>query len=195
MPLERRMGSLISLQIELNIIESFLKTVFEAADIEYSKTKIISDAGEFSHYDDEANAYFIPLQWEEIAIKATLGELNALIEWELCNLANKPFFEKGLASKKGSFKMVYDLKFNEIIKLIEDYYKIKFIDLASYKQINILRNKVNSFKHRKGFKDPRKGDCNGIVDKNKISRKEAFRSIDSVGNFLKELWDETKQKK
>ena len=182
------MRSLISLDIELNASKSFLKTVINAADTEYSRIKLRSDAGEYSHYDDEANALFIPMQWEEIAIKAVLGELNALIEWELCGLANKPFFEKGHTSKKGTFKMVLDLRFNEVIKLIEDYYKIKFSDLDEYKQINLIRNKVNSFKHRKGFKDPRRDDCNnGIVNKNEISRKEAFHRIDSVRSFLKKM--------
>ena len=189
------MGSLISLDIELNAIKSFLKTVINAADTEYSRIKIKSDSCEFSHYDDEANALFIPMQWEEIAIKATLGELNALVEWELYNLANKPFFEKGYASKKGRFKMVYDLRFNEIIELIEDHYKIKLSDLDDYKQINLIRNKVNSFKHRKGFKDPRSDDFNRIVEKNEVSKKEAFQSIDSVRSFLKKLWNKTKTKK
>ena len=37
---------------------------------------------------------------ERLLIHAALGELNALVEWELCNLANKTFFEKENASKK-----------------------------------------------------------------------------------------------
>ena len=38
------------------------------------------------------------------------------------------------------------------IKLIEDYYNIRLSDIKDYSQINLIRNKVNSFKHRKGLK-------------------------------------------
>ena len=188
------MGSLISLNIELYAIRSFLQNVINAAELEYSRIKALSDAGIFLHYDDEANANFTPEMWEKIAIHATLGELNALVEWELCNLANKPFFEKENASKKKRLKDGLYLKMNEIIELIENHYKIKFRDLKDYKQINLIRSKVNSFKHRKGFKDPWKDACNTFSDKFEVSRKEAFQNIDSVENFFKELWSKTSQK-
>ena len=189
------MGTLISLDIELGVIRSFLEKVINTADSEYSRIKALSDAGKFLHYDDEANAYFTPEMWEKIAIRATIGELNALVEWELCNLANKPFFEKETAFKKGRLRMVSKLRMDEIIELIENHHKIKLSDLEDYKQINLIRSKVNSFKHRKGFKDPKKDVCNTLGDKFEVSRKEAFQSIDSVRSFLKELWTITKQKK
>lgn len=74
------MGTLITLDIELGAIRSFLDRVMNAADSEYSKIKAMSNADEFAHYDDEANAYFVPEMWENIAIRATLGELNSLVE-------------------------------------------------------------------------------------------------------------------
>lgn len=189
------MGSLISLDIELNAIRSFLEKVINVADSEYSRIKTLSDAGEFKHYDDEADAYFTPEMWEKIAIQATYGELNALVEWELCNIASKPLFEKGTKPKKGRLRTTYDLDIGSIIKLIESYYNIKLSDFKDYKQINLIRNKVNSFKHRKGFKDPwRDDDCDRIGERHKISRKEAFQSIDSVRNFFKEAWTRTTKK-
>ena len=98
------MGNLITLDIELNAIRSFLISVSDAASSEYSKIQIRSNAGEFVHYDDEANALFNPMMWEEIACKATLGELNALFEWELqyiaCNIVPFPKINGGI--KKGS---------------------------------------------------------------------------------------------
>lgn len=185
----------LSLDIELNAIRSFLQNIINAAESEYSRIKALSDAGKFLHYDDEANAYFIPLMWEEIAIHATLGELNALVEWELCNFANKPFFQREDTFKKERLRMVSDLKMRDIVKLIENHYKIKFTDLKDYKQISFIRSKVNSFKHRKGFKDPRKDACNRIGEKFEVSREEAFHSIDSVKSFFKELLSKTSQKK
>jgi len=86
------MGTLISLNIELNSIRSFLKTVLDAADDEYRKIGEKSKFGKYDHYEDEDNALYIPMMWEEIALKATLSELNALVEWELQNLA-RSFFE------------------------------------------------------------------------------------------------------
>ena len=52
---------------------------------------------------------------------------------------------------------------------------------------------VNSFKHRKGFKDYRKDGCSTLGAKFEVSRKEAFQSIDSVERFFKELWSNTGQ--
>ncbi len=188
------MGSLISLHIELNAIRSFMQNVINAAEVEYSRIKALADAGNFLNYDDEANAYFTPETWEKIAIHAALGELNALVEWELCNVANKPFFKKETTSKKKRLRMVYNLKINEIVELIENHYEIKFSDLKDYNQINLIRSKVNSFKHRRGFKDPRKDACKAFGDKFEVSRKETFQCIDSVERFFKELWSKTTQK-
>ncbi|MDO8142372.1 MAG: hypothetical protein Q6358_12810 [Candidatus Brocadiales bacterium] len=188
------MGSLISLEIELNAIRSFLENVINVADTEYSRIKALSDAGKFLHYDDESNAYFIPMQWEKIAIKTTLGELNALVEWELCNLASKPFFENE-RRMDGRLRIVYDLKRDKIIALIEDHYKIKLSDLEYYEHINRIRRIVNSFKHRKGFEDYRKDAdvFTAFGDKFEVSRKAAFQSIDEVKSFIKELWSKTRQ--
>ena len=129
------MGSLISLDIELDAIQSFLKKVISAADSEYSRLITLSDAGEFQQFDDEANVYFYPEMWEKIAIRATLGELNALVEWELSSLAVKPFFEKKeTASKKERFRPAYDLSMDKIIELIENYYNIELNDFKDYSQ-------------------------------------------------------------
>ena len=71
------MGTLISLDIELSAIRSFLRKVIISADSEYSRIKVMSDAHEFSDYDDEANAYFVPEMWEKIAICATLEKRDS----------------------------------------------------------------------------------------------------------------------
>lgn len=180
------MISLVGINIELMAIKSFLLTVIDAANVEYSKIKNQTDTGKFLGFDDENNAYFIPMQWEEIAIKAALGELNALVEWELGVLANIPFSEKKPITENENYKIVTDIGFKEIIKLIENYYKIKFNEFTDYKQIYLIRDKVNAFKHRKGFKDFRRDDCSNSV-KHEIDRNEALLCIDSVGNFFREL--------
>lgn len=188
------MGSLISFNIELSAIRSFLKAVTTATDAEYSKIKAMSEAGEFSHYDDEANAYFVPEMWEKIAIRAALGELNALVEWELMNIASGLSTSKCSKKQKGRLRFGFDLKMDEIIERIENYYKIEIKNIAGYEDIKIIRDKVNSFKHRKGFKHPYKDACKVIGERFDLTREEAFQSIDSVRIFLKDIWSRTKAK-
>jgi len=188
------MGTLISLDIELDAIRSFLKAVAVAADAEYAKTKLKSGAGEFCHYDHEANAYFVPETWERTAIRATLGEFNALVEWELQSLASGLFPTKVNKRKKGCLRFGFNLKMKDIIKRIENYYKIEIKEIAGYKEVKAIRDKVNSFKHRKGYKHPDKYACKAIGERFELSREEAFQSIDLVRTFLKDLWSKTKLK-
>jgi len=188
------MGTLIPLDIELSSIRSFLKTVLDAADLEYSRIKEKSEAGEFEHCEDEGNALYKPMMWEEIAFRATLGELNALVECELHNLANKAFFENIKSLKAKQVKTVSELNINEVIKLIEKYYQIKVNETESYLAVMGIRKKVNSFKHRKGFKNPWKDGGAVIGEKFRVDRKETFQSIDRVRNFLRDLWSKTMDK-
>lgn len=119
------MGNLITLDIELNAIRTFLTTVTNAASSEYSKIQSKSDAGEFDHYDVKENALFNPIMWVEIACKATLGELNALFEWELHNIATVPFSKVKKFSGASKLKLVSDLPVGKVIELIEGYYQIR----------------------------------------------------------------------
>lgn len=186
------LGYLITLHIELNAIRSFLYTASAASDIEYSKIKSRSEAGEFGHYDDEANAYFIPMKWDEIACKSTLGELNALFETKLQEIASAPFQNEYIDLTKQ--KMVSDLSIGKLIKLIEKFYQIRVVDIVSYNEMMEIRNKVNSFKHRNGFKHPFKDKCTVYPEKVELSRIEAFKSIDIVASFLKDLLSKTQNK-
>ncbi|MFA4911821.1 MAG: hypothetical protein WC649_12390 [Desulfobacteria bacterium] len=182
------MSTLISLDIELNAIESFLRTMKESAELEYSKINEKSHRNEFHHYDDEANAYFIPMQWGEIAIRASMGELNALIEWELGCLASRAYHE---TKKIKSNKAVFDLPIKQLINIIESYYEIKLSKIDYFDNILEMRNKVNSFKHRKGFKNPFKENYTSITEKHNISFQEAFQNIKHVKMFFNKLWKVT----
>jgi len=167
-------------------------TVLDAADYEYRKIGEKSESEEYVNYEDEGNALYMPMMWEEIALKATLSELNALVEWELQNLANISFLEN--VSKPRKAKTVNELKINQVIDLIENYYQIKVNETESYLDVMGIRKKVNSFKHRKGFKDPWRNKGTVIPEQFKTERKETFQKIDSVRNFLKDLWSKTKGK-
>lgn len=186
------MGYLIILQIKLDAIRSFLSTVSTACDKEYLKINTRSEAGEFDHYDDENNAFFIPMKWEEIACKSTLGELNALFESQLQLIASPAFHNENPDFLKQ--KLVSDLPIGKLISLIEKFYQIRVSDIASYNEMMELRNKVNSFKHRNSYKHPFKDKCTFFPEKVEINRMEAFKSIDIVSSFLKDLWSKTNSK-
>lgn len=189
------MSNLTSLDIELNSIRSFLRMVLDAADIEYLRIKKISESSGYEHYEDESNALYAPMTWENMALKSVLGELNAIVEWELNNLANTEFIKSEKELKSNKTKTVYDLKINKVIKSIENFYQIRIDEIASYPEIMDIRKKVNSFKHRKGYKDPWKNGGTSIPDKFKFDREEAYQRLYDVRNFVKDLWNKTKNKK
>lgn len=188
------MGTLITLRIELDAIRSFLKRVINAADAEYSRIGAMSDAGEFTHCDDEANAYFAPMMWEDIAVRAALGELNSLVEWELGLIANGLQSGKKENFRKNRSTSVSDLKIGQIIERIEIHYGIRIEEMSSYGDVKDLRNKVNAFKHRKGFKHPYKDKYKAFPEKVNTSREETYAAIDSVKRFLRDVWSKTKRR-
>lgn len=213
------MSNLCEVDIQLNAIRSFLKTVLNAADSEYSRVHDRSNSGDFIHYDDQENAMYFPMMWEEIGCRATLGELNALIEWELLNIAciaqvhlskmqdkeilklisileiEKPKTPKDilhLISKLAeSPKYRLKLKRDEAILLISIYYQIRMKEINSYGALKTIINKVNSFKHRKGFKDPYKNEYKAIPERFDTSRTDTMESIVLVRRFLKDLFSKT----
>jgi hypothetical protein len=188
------MNRLIGVGIELNAIRAFLEAVVSAANAEYSRIQAMSRSGEFEHYEDEANAYFTPMMWEEIAFRATLGELNALVEWELRGLAAGQLHGEHRTSRSKSPKMVLDLKMGEVIQFVEEHYRVRLNDIDSYNAVRAIRNKVNSFKHRKSFKVPPRDVCTVIGERYDASREEAYESIRHVEDFLKDLLSRIREK-
>ena len=123
-----------------------------------------------------------------------MGELNALVEWELLNLPSGLSPTKVSKKQKGRLRFGFDLEMKEIIERIENYYKIEIKDMAGYKDIKTIRDKVNSFKHRKGFKHPFRDASKVIGERFELSREEAFQCIASVRTFFKDIWSRTKAK-
>ncbi|KHE92135.1 MAG: hypothetical protein K8F52_01825 [Candidatus Scalindua rubra] len=135
------------------------------------------------------------MMWQEIACKATLGELNALLEWELHHIATIPHFEVKARTNKGKSKLVSDLSVKDVFKLIEKYYELKINEIDSFEGVMEFRKKVNSFKHRKGYKHPIKDNCKTLCEKVELNIKEAFECIDILRKFIKDLWSKTTNKK
>ena len=124
-----------------------------------------------------------------MAIRAVFHEINALVEWELQDLASRPFL--GRADMPGRGKLVYDLPYRDVVKLIEEHYQIKLSDLPGFAEIQCVRESVNAFKHRKGFKDFRKDDSSRIGDRFEPTRQTAYQAIDAAVALLEALKNAT----
>lgn len=179
---------------ELKTIERFLDRNIRLVDEELSDIFKREEAGEFCHYLEEfENECYAPLGCERIAIRAVFNEVNALIEWILCGFANLP---KENYSKNKRIKLVYDMKFSQVCISIEQKYNIKLDILPGFKRLKIMREKINAFKHRKGFKDFRKneefkkGKTVNVLERYELNRKEAYQTIEDAKIFIKAFWNE-----
>ena len=177
---------------ELKTIERFLDKNIRLVDEELSDIFKCKEAGEFCHYPEEfENECYVPLECERIAVRAVFNEVNALIEWVLYDFAelSKKYFK----SKK--IKFVYDMPISEVCSSIEQKYNIKLDILPGFKKLKIMREKINAFKHRRGFKDFRKnekfkkGETVNILERYELNRKEAYQTIENAKIFIKAFWD------
>jgi len=178
---------------ELKIIKNFLDRNIKLVDEELSDIFKREEAGEFCNYLEEfENECYIPLQCEQIAIKAVFNEANALIEWILYGFATLP---KEKQSKNMKIKLVFDIPISEVCSSIEQKYSIKLDILPGFKRLKAMRRKINAFKHRKGFKDFRKneefkkGETVNILERYELNREEAYQTIEDAKVFIKAFWD------
>jgi len=176
------MGSLISLDIELNEVKSFLDRVYQSVDGEYQNLVSRAQAGEFKDPDEEDNAFFSPRASESLAMRAALNEINSLVEWKLSSLGAAPFSKEQL--KKNKLRLVWDLKRDDLHRLIESYYSIKLDELPGSKEVEELRKTINAFKHRKGYKDPRKEN---ILGRYELNREFVANCLVGARKFLRAL--------
>ena len=120
------MGNFIVLDIEIESIKEFLSKNLVTIDTDVASIFKQEESGKFTGIDDFSNALFSPLAREAIAIRAVFYELNALIEWELGNLATvayhsarfkTPCVNSSSSDNVSLIRLVYDQPFNKICKL------------------------------------------------------------------------------
>lgn len=187
------MGPLLLCHIKLEAIHNFLKRVAASVDAEYLEIISRAEAGEFSHYDEEGNAFFMPINSEEIAIRATFAELNALIEFEFQDLAAKPLTELQNKKKSKRPKSVWDINREQLRRMIEEYYQVNFEELPGFGKVEEIRRTTNAYKHRRGVKDSNRGDPESkyVPEYFALERENAFQCIEAVTDFLRSLWTAT----
>jgi len=191
-------------EFELCSLKNFLDSVINVAICEIDEIEKRNKDEAYPEFEDYEAAFDFPIARIDIACRAVLYELVALVETKLQYIADEPWSQS--SKHKGpqnifdsdridneSFskvKMVSDLRFNDIVALIEEHYRINLNSLPEWEKILELRNMVNSFKHSQGFMDFRKiikwqeyrfGQCY------RVNTETAYSMISSVRIFLKTL--------
>jgi hypothetical protein len=199
-------GSYVVLQIRLDAIRNFLDHVKNEAESEIQAVLARNESGEFQELDDLDNALHHPIARQEIAARAVYYELNALIEHELQVSAHLPWLEsdkhrgpKGLdlnnltVKAVESLKMIQDVSFSSITRLIESKYSIKLRELEGGEAFFKMRQMVNAFKHRNGLVDFRKQADQYLrfPQYHQPEIEEAFAAINNADAFVLALWQAT----
>jgi len=154
-------------KLMLRSLQDFLDHVSADAGRELDEIEKHNQDGMYLEFEDYEAALDPPFIRLEIASRAVLYELVALVETELQMFAYSPWLYspkyKGPKSiielnrideeSLSKVKMVSDLRFNDIVALIEGYYRINLNSLPKWKKVLEMRNMVNSFKHCQGFQD------------------------------------------
>ena len=188
------MGNYITINIELYAIKNFLSKTLKSVDAETIIICKQEEDGEFRDADDFENALFAPMEQEAIAIRAVLYEINALIESELCYLAIEAYHNSTQHSTNPKcLGTVCDLPMGKVRQLIEQHHNINLSNLPDSTEVKQIRQTVNAFKHRKGFKDSRRGDPKSNVgEKYQPTRDNAYQAIDTARVFLWALYGKLK---
>jgi hypothetical protein len=204
--------NILLLNRQLESLRNFLSFVGEGAGKEWDLIEEQRLSGKYEDFEDYDAVSDRPFILVNLASRAVAYELTALIEGELHSLANTPWAKsKGQKGPKifndlGQFipdemrnlKLVSDLPFKEIIQLVETRIGIKLSEIEEWEQIRKLRETVNAFKHRRGFRHPRETEISdgkiSFMERHQISQDDAFESITVVGKFFRNLYLASQEK-
>jgi hypothetical protein len=153
-------------EMRLVFLRNFLEHIMQNVGTEWDDIEKRRENGDLSDYGDYEQAMDFPLFREDIASRAVLYELNALVESQLHAIARplwlRSVYHKGpkhiqdlssiTTESLKTLKMVSDLPMKEIITLIEMRYNITLDSIDGWSAFIELRSKVNAFKHRDGRK-------------------------------------------
>lgn len=190
------------LDSQLGFIRGFLDHVLKDVGEELNDIERRNQDGLIPTYGNLESAYDGPLSRQLIAVRAVYYEINALVEQNLYHVAHRPWIESAKPGPKTlmeienlaknglrSLKIVNNLKFGEILELIQEYYEITIDDLPGWEVLSDIRTMVNAYKHRSGFVDFR----NQAIEKAVIGERhiedvdKAYRAIDCARKFLHAL--------
>jgi hypothetical protein len=167
---------------KLECIGVFLQRAFEVND-EYVKTFLqgLGDDPDCNEEADYEHAGDILLGYQEIVVRAALGELNALVELELTNIA-----ETIVRERPEVWKRKARIDRGAARSLIEEYYGLRLQDLPGYARVDELRKVVNAYKHEDGLRPP--SEVPLLTDyfdgRYRLDPDEAVQYLEAVRGFL-----------
>lgn len=190
--------------LELSMLRHFLDHVAGGCAEETAEIKKKAEDGEYNEYEDYEAAFDRALFRHKYAVRLVYYELAAIIEREVQACASPAWQasrrHKGpkslpevLSLPHGSIeslKMISDLNFSDLLKLLKEYCQIDLGQLPQAESVLEVRDIVNSFKHRHGFKEFRRQNS-GILrigEQHRPSTQEARDAIERVSLFVKTLW-------
>jgi hypothetical protein len=200
--------SLLEVWEDIRMIRDFADHVSADVAAEFDSIEARRLNGEIATYLDLEFAENFPVARLEIGARAIAYEVTALAEQQLRAAAEKPWMQadnrKGpkrpqelpLASF-GQLKTVADLRYGDVLELVEKHYGIAVVDLPGWTTLAKLRDRVNSFKHRGGWKRPREVDWVhtklSVEDlRNEIGFDQALSAIDALSAFVRAFHHATK---
>lgn len=195
--------NLVIVQIQLDLLANFLDRVTAEAGQELDVIEERRLAGAFQSFSDYEHAVDYPVGRIRLAARAVAYELVALVESELHDLAHEPWLAS--SAHKGpknilqvarvspetltQLRMVSDLPFDEVVKLVEARFGVSLVDIEGWKEIRQLRDAVNAFKHRRGFKHPREINWSSegrvLLPRYDSNQQEAIKAITDVACFFR----------
>lgn len=190
----------MQLSIKLDSIRHFFERNLKDVDAEFSQIDSNWDESQAETEDDYGNLMYRSMKREEITLRATYYELNALIEHHLQEFTQEAYWksENHASTPKTIFdvnedeltkiKFVTDLKINEIQRLIETDYDFSFNRIPQHSTVLQIREIANSFKHRRGFKDFRHDRKAHLTERHELNRNDARAAIESTSQFLVEVY-------
>ncbi len=195
--------NLVIIQGQLSLLANFLNRVSTDAGQELEAIDERNADGAYDSLESYQDALDYPLARLHIAARAVAYELVALVESELHQLAHQPWLEspthKGpknlleLAQAGATTKLrtVSDLGFGEIVGLVESRLTLSLRSLEGWTHIEELREIVNAFKHRRGYKRLAEVDwdrpLSDLLQRYQFTYAEARKAIGDVGTFFRQL--------
>jgi hypothetical protein len=201
--------SLMETQVWISMIRDFAKRVEADVAAEFDDIEARRVNGQIASVLDLEWAENFPLARLEIAARAVAYEVTAVVEQQLHAAAEKPWVKadqyKGPKTalelppdSLGKLKTATDLRYREVLELVEQYYGISLANLPGWSVLAKLRDYINSFKHRGGWKHPREIDwlhtkLNVKDFRNEITLGQALAAIDALSSFVRALHNATRE--
>lgn len=177
---------------KLETIRVFLTRAFQVNDeytfaIEHGYTGNLQKDTEVDHAMD------IRIGYENIVAKATINELNVLVEQEIKTLArivleaqkeSKPMEELGFSIQRPLLGQ--RMSRQKACEIVERYYKLKLNSLPMFAEVDEVRKIANAYKHDDGFSpkiDWRSPNI-GVYQRYDLEYEKLLKYIDSIKQFL-----------